>query len=251
VALAIVTSQGRGVVVASVCVLLAYAAMTIVSRGLVPTLVGIVAAALVTMAITSAIGAESSSFRYESIAPSKVLASTEEERGGSLAVGLTYLTDYPLGAGLGSVGPSSGVGSSVSSFNGETELSFLAVEVGIIGVIVLIGFQLRLVAMSAVRIRRFIDPELRALLTRVAAALPGVLVLGVGGAPLAGSPGAPYLFFAGGVPRLIGSWTPCGLLGGMLWGHEGARKPQGLPPSSRRESLDNRRHAARGDRGSP
>ncbi len=67
----------------------------------------------------------------------------------------TYMVNYPLGAGLGTVGPAStALGSGGNhTLDAESEPTYLLIELGIPGLVVLLAFQLRVIKLS-VAIRR-------------------------------------------------------------------------------------------------
>jgi O-antigen ligase len=204
VALAVITSQGRGAVIATAVTLLGFAALSIVSsKRIGPTLVGIGLAVIVVFGVTSALsggssGGSGSQFRYSSITPGKVLGTTQEDRGHSYDVIGKYMVQYPLGAGLGSVGPASQIYASRRHFNGETEFTYLLVEGGLAALIVILCLHIQLLRLAFTRIRKLVDRELRAFLAALAAPLIGILALYFGGAPLSGVPSGPYFWFAAG-----------------------------------------------------
>jgi hypothetical protein len=183
--------------------LLAFAGLSISSRRLVPALAGILVGGAVVLGVVSAIsgnGNATAFSRYKSITPTKVFKTTQEDRGGALAVVPRYIARFPLGHGLGSGGPASGVaGGRRSELSAESEFSFLVIEFGVLGLIIVVGFTLRLLYLSLGRIRRVSDPESRTLLAAIAAPIFGISALYVGGAPTATSPLAPYLWFVAGV----------------------------------------------------
>lgn len=202
VALAVITSQGRAAVVATVVTLVGFTALSVVSsKRLGPTLVGIALAGVVGLGVSSALETETgdSNFRYNSIAPGKLFGTAQQDRGHSYVALPRYIEQYPLGAGLGSVGPATSVFSSGRGLNGETQFTYLLVEAGVIGLIVILGLHLRLLALAFGRIRKMVDSQLRALLAAIAAPLIGILALYFGGSPLAGSPSAPYFWFVAGI----------------------------------------------------
>jgi len=127
------------------------------------------------------------------------VGTAEQDRGHSYDVIPRYIGQIPLGAGLGSVGPATGIFASKRGFNGETQFSYLLVEVGIAGLIVILGLHLQLIGLALTRIRKMIDPELRSALAALAAPLIGIFALFLGGSPLSGSPSAPYFWFVAGI----------------------------------------------------
>jgi hypothetical protein len=203
VALAIATCQGRGVIVAAFVTVFGYALLSVTSRRLVPTLAGIAMAGLVVTFVISTVSKDSGSAsfsRYQTIAPSKLVSATQYNRGTSLALVPAYLKRFPFGHGLGTAGPAAGFGGNThTGLNGENEFSFLVLEMGIAGLVIMVGFTLRLLMLAITRLRRIADDELRTTLAAVVAPVFGIFALFVGGPATAGSPLSPYLWFAGGV----------------------------------------------------
>jgi hypothetical protein len=203
---AVVTSQGRGVVIAAFVMLLAYVSLSVTSKRLVPTLAGIAVAGAVVAIVVSTVGGQQGSTlsRYDSIAPTKVLATTGESRGGSLALVPVYIQRFPFGHGLGTGGPATGFAQgerdpNAESFSAESEFSFMVLETGIVGLIITLGFTLRLLHLALTRLRRLSDPETRVLLAAVISPVFGIAALYIGGAPTAGSPLGPYFWFVAGI----------------------------------------------------
>ena len=201
--LAVVTSQGRGVVIAGFAMVFAYAGLSVSARRLVPTLVGIVVGGVVTLLVVSALSSDGSSStfqRYDTISPGKLLGTTGNERGGSLALVPKYIHDYPLGYGLGVGGPASGFGGAQRvGLSAETQFSYMVLEVGVVGLLIIVGFSARLLLLALRRIRRVSDGELRTLLAAVVSPLFGIVALFMSGAPTSTSPLGPYFWFVAGV----------------------------------------------------
>lgn len=202
--LAVATSQVRVAVVAAVVALLAFAALALASQRRALVLLGIAVLLAFAVALVSALSGTDNSAalnRYDSISPGTVLGATSESRGGSLRLLPTYIERFPLGSGLGGVGPGSSLPTTVvrdQLLNGETEFNFLVVELGIAGLLVFAALNLKLLALSA-RLRRVRDPETRLLLTGCAAPLFGIAASWVAGPVSAGAPISPYLWFVAGV----------------------------------------------------
>jgi hypothetical protein len=159
---------------------------------------------LVTYLVVSTLApqAQSGAFsRYDSIAPNRFLKTTFEYRRGTLGKVPDYATRFPLGAGIGTVGPAGGLrpGAQSGQLNAESQPTFLLIELGIPGLLVLTGFNLSLFALCLRRIRTLADPELRLLLASVGAPLFALFVSGVVGITTAATPGAPYFWGAAGV----------------------------------------------------
>jgi hypothetical protein len=115
----------------------------------------------------------------------------------------TYLTKYPLGVGVGSVGPAatafSGLTAATDVLNAETEWNFLILETGIAGLAIFLIINVRLAWVSLVRIRRIPDQQLRLQLAALAAPLFGLLAAGFTAPTTATVPQAPYFWFIAGV----------------------------------------------------
>jgi hypothetical protein len=199
----VISSQGRGVVVGSSVMVFAYAALAVTPRRLVPTLAGIAVGGVVALFAINALSGNAGTgafSRYESITPDKFLATTGQDRGGALSIVPKYIREYPLGHGLGTGGPATGFGGAAKkALSSESEFAFLVLEVGVIGLIVVVGFTIRLLALALTRVRRVTDPEVRSLLAATAAPLFGIAALYVGGPATSSSPLAPYLWFVAGV----------------------------------------------------
>ncbi len=205
VAIAILTSAARVHVIGGVVAILAFVGLTVTSRGGLRTVAGVALGLVVAYA---AIGflfsqSESGSFdRYESIdSPGKAIVTAYEYRRAVLADIPEYVVNIPLGAGIGSKGPAGSFagGGSGQRLNGESEPTFLLIELGVPGLAVMLAFNLMLVFLSVSRIRKIEDWETRVLLTAVAAPLFASLATWLAGASTATTPGAPYLWFAAGV----------------------------------------------------
>ena len=206
ISLAVFTSQGRAVFIGAVVALIAYVSLTVLSRRLVPTLAAILAVTLIAGATTSALTSNSRNdgafSRIQTVAPATLLETTTRERGSSLGLITDYIEKYPLGTGLGTVGPAatySNNGRTPANFNGETEFNFLLLELGVVGMLIFLAFVLRLIVFAVVRIRRLDDPELRVMMAALAAPLCAMAIVFTSGAPTTGSPGGAYLWGVGGV----------------------------------------------------
>jgi hypothetical protein len=197
----IVSSQARLVIVTSVLAFAVFGLLTLTSRrGLAVLLVGAVAGAGAFWIGTAFISNNAN--RYSTIAPSHVLATAASARSGSLGLVFTYLARYPLGAGLGSVGPASEstVGGTVAanqSINGETEFNFLLVETGIPGLVVMIVLFITVVR-AGLQLRRVADPGLQRYLMAIVVVLFCITVSWFDTSVTANSPFAPFLWLSAG-----------------------------------------------------
>ncbi|HKZ14498.1 MAG TPA: hypothetical protein VJL81_11710 [Solirubrobacterales bacterium] len=204
VVLAVLTSEARIHVVTAVLAVLAFGALTLTSRAGGKTLLGIavgltIAVAAIAFVVTQT--GESSFSRYESIAsPQQAVVTAYEYRGAVIAEVPNYVADIPFGAGLGSRGPGGSFGGgSSNTLNAESEPTYLLIELGIPGLAVMLGFNLVLFYLSLTKIRLVDDRETRIMLAAVAAPLFAVFAGWFAGVATATTPGAPYLWFVGGI----------------------------------------------------
>ena len=232
VVLAVATSEARTAVLGAFIAAFAYAGLTVTSRAGLRSVLALglaVVVALVTASVLSS-GSEKGSFdRYESISsPSKAVSTAIDYRKETFGLIPTYATAFPLGHGIGSAGPAASVpgGPNSSGLTAESEPTYLLIELGIPGLIVMLGFNLTLFYVIVTRIRRIKDRELRILLTALAAPLFAIFASWWVGVATAGVPAAPYLWFAAGT---LSFW----LLGRS--GQEAlGSSPWGIPQSARR-----------------
>ncbi len=242
---AIVTSQGRGVIVAGVATVLAYGVLTATSQRRLASLAGLaVSAGVAYFVITSIVAsAGGDAFRYQSLAASKILQTTTSASGGrpgQLGAIATNIADYPLGAGLGTAGPAAGTagGTAITGkLNAESEVSFLVVETGIPGMLAVIGLTVVLFALGLTRCRREPDAQARVLLAAVVSPLAGILVDYYSGPGTASVPDGPYLWFVGGVIAywLITLPRERGVPGSSGRDARGAPAPYGGQPAALRQ----------------
>lgn len=212
--LAVVTSQARTDLVAAVIAIMVYLVLVTSSKRALRVIAGAGVAMLIAYGAISVLTASSSSglfSRYSSIAPNKAVSTAYNYRQGTLALVPVYFAKYPLGAGVGKVGPAAnsaggpaegstgGSASSASSaLDAESEPTYLLIDLGIPGLLVFGLFQLRVIVLSG-RIRRIRDFELRILLGAIAGPLFAIFITGFVGIDSATSPNGPYLWFASGV----------------------------------------------------
>jgi hypothetical protein len=204
VVLAVLTSEARVHVVTSVLAVIAFGALTVTSRVGGKTLLGIavgLAIAVVAVAFFVNQTGESTFSRYSSIAsPQQAVVTAYEYRAGVIGDIPDYMRDIPFGAGIGSRGPGGSFGGGVkSSLNGESEPTFLLIELGIPGLAVMLGFNLVLFYLSLTKIRLVEDRETRLLLAAISAPLFAMFAGWIVGVGTATTPGAPYLWFTGGI----------------------------------------------------
>jgi hypothetical protein len=193
------TSQTRLDVVGSVIALFAFLALTITSRrGASMLIIGVLFGALAWTVASGAVASGQS--RYASIAPSHFFSTISQQRGHTLGQIPSYFTEFPLGAGLGSVGAAGGStfgGAAKPGLNGESEFTFLEVETGIPGLLVMIVFTLTILR-AGLSLRRVADPDLQRSFMAITGVFLACAAAWVIGPVTATSPTAPFIWFAGG-----------------------------------------------------
>lgn len=201
-ALAIVTSQGRTVLLAGLLAVAAYALLAATTRRFAPVALALVASVGITVVVISFVsnGSTQGTFdRYKTITPSNLLSTTDKDRGNALGLLPTYAVDYPLGGGLGSAGPAAAAAGGGRALNGETEFNFLVAELGVPGLLVVLGLYLRVMGLAIRGLRRVADGEARILLAALAAPIFAITLVWVSSSqPTSTSPTSPYFWFAAG-----------------------------------------------------
>ncbi len=200
--LAVITGQSRSTLIAAILAVVFFMVLATSTRRLVPALAALLAGMLITAAVINVVASHAGSSifdRYATVTPANLGATTQQSRGGSIDIIPNEAVDYPLGGGLGSVGPASAfAGGASQRLNGETQFTFYISELGLPGLALMLCFNLRLLGGSLRRIRR-LEHERRVLVAGVAAGVAGLFVEWASGPPTASSPGAPYFWFAAGI----------------------------------------------------
>jgi glycosyltransferase involved in cell wall biosynthesis len=203
VAAGVITSQARVAVVMSVLAALVFGVLASVSRRLLGTFTVLATAVVVALVtVTLVTGSSKSPFRqYKTVTPDRVLTTTYQYRRATFAVVPEYATRFPLGAGIGSAGPAAGYGGPARGrdLNAESEPTYLLIELGIPGLLVLFGFNLKLLSLALRRVHRLQDVELRLLLAALLAPLFAMFAGWVVGIATASTPTAPYFWFVAGI----------------------------------------------------
>jgi hypothetical protein len=198
-----ITSQSRSAMLTTIASLLAFVALVGFSRQFKRVLAGLAVISVFVVAavlIVNGSGNSDAFYRYQSIAPSKVVGTTVDSRSGNFALIPEYIRSYPLGAGIGSAGPAFGqFGKPKHSVSGESQFTFLIVEVGVPGLLLFLLFQACLLVTAVRGLRRMDEPEAQMLLAGVVAPLFGFVVNWVVGINTTSTPNAPYLWFATGI----------------------------------------------------
>lgn len=202
---AVATSLSRSHVISGFVVVLVFAVLVGVTRPrqLPAALAGIALVGVLSALVVSQLvaGNENSFARYSSISPGEAIGTTIESRSGTISQIPIYAREFPLGAGIGSVGPAAGVidPPPPKQLNAESQFTFLLVELGLPGTIVFFAFQLALLAVIFRGLRRARDRDETLLLAAVAAPLFAFAAQWIVGVTTVSSPNAPYLWFAAGL----------------------------------------------------
>jgi hypothetical protein len=201
-AVGVLTSQARSAIAIAVVALLAFFALVAVGRQAGRALIGLLVVAAIAVVAVELTGSYSDNAfaRFGSIAPGSATSTIESARSSTWSAIPVYLEKVPFGAGLGLVGPAAtDAGGTGSNWNGESEFTYLIVEAGAAGLLVLTGFALAISRLVFTGIRRERDTETVLLLAGVAAPLFGYFVGWLVGVYSAVSVPAPYFWFAAGV----------------------------------------------------
>jgi hypothetical protein len=201
----IVTSQTRLGIVGAVVAIFAFLALTLSSRRGLTALLLTTVLGLTGWFIGSAFISGNAN-RYSKLGPSKIFGTTLTARQGTLATIPKYTVRYPLGAGIGSVGPAngSGFGSTTNGrqLNGESEFTFLLVETGIPGLLVMLAFTIATIR-AGLALRRLADPGLQRCLMALTAVLISLFVAWFIAPMTADSPTSPFIWVSAGC---LGYW---------------------------------------------
>jgi len=204
IALAIATSGTRAALITAFVSAVSFAMLAAASRKALQVIAAIAVGVVVVYAAFEYLGPRNSTTqRAKSITPGRVVTTFSEERGSSVAKFAEYASKYPLGLGVGTVGPAAAALNdrpiaSQAVLNIETEWNFLVLEVGLVGVALFLAINFRLV-LALTRIRRIADHTMRLRLAALAAPLFGLLAADFAGTTTASVPPAPYFWFVGGV----------------------------------------------------
>lgn len=198
----VVIGGARVVIVLGVVSLVVFLSLSTLSRQAL-RVVGVTAAfAAIAVVLLPVIfkGSDAGVFeRLDSLAPSKVVSTNQTARGGSLAIIPQYLQSYPLGAGLGQSGNAAQFANVAKPLDAESELTFLVIETGLIGVGLVLWLNVaNIIRLIAAR-RRIEDEARKTAVVALCAPLAGLLALWASAPTTAASPFSAYFWLALGV----------------------------------------------------
>jgi O-antigen ligase len=186
-----------------VVAMLAMLGLMAVGREVRRSMIALCVAGVVIAIAVSAVSSYSSGafYRYSSIAPTRAVSTIDQSRSGTWATTPKYITEIPLGAGIGSVGPAANKagGQSTNLWNAESQFNFLIVEAGVPGLLVFLAFQVALCGAILRGLRRVRDPRTVILMSALAAPLFAYASGWFFGVNTTSTPNAPYLWLAAGV----------------------------------------------------
>jgi hypothetical protein len=207
--IAIATSQSRSCVLEALVVVVAFSALAMAGGRSARALGALVVVAALGFLVVPTISSntdEGTWDRYDSIAPDRVLDTTYDYRADDFSRISSYVTEFPLGAGLGTVGAASAFGGGERpletrgvDFNGETQFNFLAIELGVPGLALFLALQALILGLALTRVRRIRDAELRIYIAGVIAPCFAMALGGFGGPSTVALPNAPWFWLALGV----------------------------------------------------
>jgi hypothetical protein len=204
IALSAATSGTRAALIVFVVCAVTFTLLTATTKVAGRLLAGLLAGILMLYATFAVLGPQNSTTqRAQSITPGKVVSTFSEERGASVVLIGEYAIKFPLGLGVGSVGPAavrfSGLTAATAVLNGETQWNYLILETGLAGLTIFLWLNVRLMSAAMRRIRRIGDTEVRLQLAALAAPLFGLIVAGFAAPTTATVPQAPYFWLVAGI----------------------------------------------------
>lgn len=202
IALAVVTSGSRGATIGVFVSIVAFGIAAAVSQNAVRASVGLLVGSVLLYGVFQLLGPDNAAKnRAQSVAPNKVVSTYTQERGDGLAKFGDYALRYPLGLGVGTVGPATTVTGRRSDrgLSSDTLWNFLVLEVGLPGLAIFLTIILRLMWIALTRIRRITDPAMRLYLAALAAPLFTLVVGGFGGPTTISVPYGPFMWLVAGI----------------------------------------------------
>jgi hypothetical protein len=206
---AVATGLGRLQVVGAVLGVLAFAGLASlagrkVSRALGAMLVVIALAIPLGALFVSAVGGGTFK-RYESIAPSEAASTVPSHKSSAWENIPKFLSQAPLGVGLGTVGAAGGFGGKVTELveghgvSAETQYNVVADELGTPGLIVWVALTLYVIALAVTGMRGVADGELAIMLAGAFAPFVALALEGFSGPFITSTASGPYFWLCVGM----------------------------------------------------
>jgi hypothetical protein len=204
---AIVTSQTRSALLASIVAVIAFLIVGFSSQRILPALTVITASAVCLAGAVSFVGGgDGGAFRdLDTIAPRQIATTFGAERGTSLALLPGYASRFPLGAGLGTLGSASQLRAPDNrELSGETNFNYLLLELGIPGLLLAIALLVLVLGKLAGAARAAADRDAGLLLAALTAGLAGLATMWFASS-VSATPFAGFFWVAAGVAAY---WHP-------------------------------------------
>jgi hypothetical protein len=200
--IAVATGLGRLQLVGAVIAIITFAALSLtagrrVTRPLA-ALLGVMVLAIPAGLLVVSLEGSGTFSRYATVTSGKDTKTT------SLAHIPTQVTKAPFGVGLGTVGAAAGFGGTQKNLleghgvSAETEYNLLVDELGLPGLLLWIGFTLRLITLVVPGLRRVRDVELRLSLAAVFSSIVAFTIMGLSGPTMTSAAFGPFFWFAAG-----------------------------------------------------
>jgi hypothetical protein len=207
--LAVATSLQRTAVLGAVFAAVAFAALSAsAGRRVVRVLTSLLlvgALAFATASVLAPKAGEGVFSRYSTITPTKAADTSVNYRENTLAEIPDVIAKYPFGAGLSiagagaTFGGSSGVTVNGHKASAESQYNYVALELGLPGLILWISMSVAVIALVVRRLRHVGDVELRLSIAAVFAGFIAFTIMGFVGATMSNLPFGPFFWFALGV----------------------------------------------------
>jgi hypothetical protein len=207
--LAVATSLQRTAVLGAVIAAVAFVALSAsAGRRVVRVLTSLLIVAALTFAGASIFAPKAGEgvfSRYSTITPTKAAGTAVDYREGTITEIPDVIAKYPFGAGLAVAGAGSTFGGAAGvTVNGhnasaESQYNYVALELGLPGLILWVAMSIAVIALVVRRLRRIGDVELRLSIAAIFAAFIAFTIMGFVGATMSNLPFGPFFWFALGV----------------------------------------------------
>jgi hypothetical protein len=207
--LAIATSLQRTAVLGAAIAVLALVVLSAsAGRRAVRVLAGLLVVSAVAFALAAVLAPSAGKgvfSRYNSITPGKAASTSVSYREGTITEIPSVIEKYPFGAGLAVAGAGRTFGGhSDVTIDGhpasaESQYNYVALELGIIGLLFWVAISIAIVSLAIRGLRRIGDVELRLCLAGVFAAVIAFTIMGFVGPTMSNLPFGPYFWFALGI----------------------------------------------------
>jgi hypothetical protein len=209
--IAIITGLGRGQLLGGTIGVLSFGGLAViagrqVSQRALGAMLAVVLVAIPSIVLLTVVLRHETFSRYESLAGASKLSEAGGYKNGARALIVKELKANPFGVGLGTSGPTAGLGGKSSyvqqqyrAISDETQYNILANEVGAPGVLMWLALSLYMISLFVRGMRSTRDTDLALYLAGVFAPFIGLFAGGFSGALNSSAAAGPYFWFAIGV----------------------------------------------------